>query len=79
MVNTLLMLFIRLEQASLKLKKYDLKVFIVYRQRYQFSKHWIPFIIHKLDNQINLHIVDSFESTWYGDDLVNQIEKKING
>jgi len=66
-----------LNDNNFKLRNFELKVMIVYRERYNVSKHWIPIIIHKLNNDINLHIIDSFGSTWYGEDLINQIVEKI--
>ena len=47
----------------------------MHREKYEISKHWIPIVIHKINNQINLHIIDSFDSTWYGTDLINDIIK----
>lgn len=64
-----------LNNVDLQLKENDIKVLIMHREQYEISKHWIPIVIHKINNQINLHIIDSFESTWYGTDLINDIVK----
>lgn len=64
-----------LNNVDLQLKENDIKILIMHREKYEISKHWIPIIIHKINNQINLHIIDSFDSTWYGTDLINDIVK----
>lgn len=62
---------------NLKLLNNDIKVLIVYRQKMHFSRHWIPVIIQKMNNNINIHIIDSFESTWYGEEVINNIINSI--
>ena len=64
-----------LNNVDLQLKENDIKILIMHREKYEISKHWIPIVIHKINNQINLHIIDSFDSTWYGTDLINDIIK----
>lgn len=66
-----------LNEIDLNFKNNDIKILILYRKKFEISKHWIPVIIHKLDNQLNLHILDSFETTWYGTDLINEIVNLI--
>ena len=36
-------------------------------------KHWCPVIIDKKDNIINVHIVDSYNMTWWGDSRINSL------
>ena len=66
-----------LDKANLNLQENEIKILIMYRKTYEISKHWVPIVIHRLNNQINLHIIDSFESTWYGTELVNDILIKL--
>ena len=65
------------ENVNLNLKDNDIKILIIHRDNYKISKHWIPIVIHKFRNNINLHILDSFESTWYGTELINNLINKI--
>ena len=66
-----------LNSIDLNFNDTEIKILILYRKRFEVSKHWIPIVIHKINNQFNLHILDSFESTWYGDLLINNLIDKI--
>jgi hypothetical protein len=66
-----------LDNADLNLQNNDIKILIMYRKTFELSKHWIPIVIHRLNNQINLHIIDSFESTWYGTQLIHDITSNL--
>jgi hypothetical protein len=56
-----------------------LKLITLFREKYNWSTHWIPVIIHKINNNINIHILDSFNSTWYGSDIISKLIKEIKG
>jgi hypothetical protein len=46
----------------------SLNYIIVYHK-----KHWIPILIHKIDNQVNIHILDSYNIAWYGHKIINRL------
>jgi len=66
-----------INELSLKLEKNDIRCIIFYRKWLHFNKHWFPIIIHKLDKEINIHIADSFESTWFGEKIIEEILNSI--
>ena len=66
-----------INETDLILKNKKIVILIIYREELKFSKHWIPIIIHKIENEINFHILDSFNSTWYGDKLITDLINKI--
>ncbi|VVU94821.1 hypothetical protein CPAV1605_546 [seawater metagenome] len=55
----------------------EINYFILYRKAFKVSTHWIPIILHKINNQINFHILDSFNTTWYGDKITSNIIRQI--
>ena len=67
-----------LNNCDLNFKNNDIKIFILYRKKLKFSKHWLPIVIQKINNQFNLHILDSFQSTWFGDQIISNIINKLD-
>ena len=66
-----------LNNCDLNFENNDIKIFILYRKKLKFSKHWLPIIIQRINNQFNLHILDSFQSTWFGDQIINDFTNKL--
>lgn len=46
---------------------------IFFRDYLCFFKHWIPIVIDKQENDIYIHILDSFHLIWWGDKILNEI------
>lgn len=60
------------------ISKKNCKVCIIFFRDYLcFFKHWIPIVIDKQENEIYIHILDSFHLIWWGDKILNEIIYKF--
>ena len=40
-------------------------------------KHWVPVVLDKRDNNVRLHILDSYNYVWFGDKKLNYLLDKL--
>tara|TARA_A100001015_G_scaffold307635_1_gene403879 strand:+ start:3225 stop:3887 length:663 start_codon:yes stop_codon:yes gene_type:complete len=53
--------------------KYYKICIIFYKELLYFIKHWVPIVIHRENNNVYIHILDSFNLVWSGDKVLQNI------
>lgn len=66
-----------LKIKEVKRQKSYIISFILFKKRLNMISHWCPIIIQKNINNINVHIVDSYNMTWWGDPRINSLIKHL--
>jgi len=55
---------------------------IIFKKEFTIAKHWIPIVFDKNKNKVHLHILDSYDMVWWGEQnltkLVNYLYPKKN-
>lgn len=64
---------IRLKEV-MKRRNYNI-CFIIFKNKLNIVKHWIPIVLKKKSNNVKLYILDSYDMLWNGD---NDIETLLN-
>lgn len=62
---------------SLKKKKSYKICFIIYVNDINLIKHWVPIVLDKNNNNVKLHILDSYNYVWFGDKKLNYLLDKL--
>lgn len=44
---------------------------IIFKTELKMAKHWIPIVFDKIGNKLHLHILDSYDMIWWGEDNLN--------
>tara|TARA_B100000902_G_scaffold396420_1_gene457370 strand:- start:10015 stop:10707 length:693 start_codon:yes stop_codon:yes gene_type:complete len=61
---------------NLKNNNYRLCI-IYFKKKIEVVKHWIPIVIDKKGQNVHLHILDSFDMSWWGDPILDDIINNI--
>lgn len=56
--------------------KYKLCV-VFFKVKFNVIKHWIPIVFDKNEKNVHVHILDSYDMSWYGDPLIDKIIDNI--
>ena len=46
---------------------------IIFKKEFSIAKHWIPIVFDKNKNILHLHILDSYDMVWWGEQNLSQL------
>ncbi len=46
---------------------------IIFKKEFKIAKHWIPIVFDKKGNNVHLHILDSYDMVWWGEQNLNKL------
>ena len=46
---------------------------IIFKEKLNIIKHWVPIVIDNNNNNIHLHILDSYDMVWWGDPTLKKL------
>ena len=50
---------------------------IFFKKRIEIITHWVPIIFDKINNNVHMHILDSYDMTWWGDNDLNELVNRL--
>ena len=56
----------------LKQKSYKICI-IFFKKRLEIITHWVPIVFDKKNDNVHMHILDSYDMSWWGDENLNQL------
>lgn len=58
-------------------KKYYKICIIFFKKRIEIITHWVPIVFDRRDNNIHMHILDSYDMSWWGDENLNELVNRL--